>query len=348
MWKSTSTHFTAGFIVLLLLGGTVSARAADVSFELVTERGFPVTGAHKWIAMLRQAGLTNVRIRGHRPGDKYEIEKSGSGRFTTYKVRGLLSAGNVLTLPGGTKIRLTDVGKLRAWLAKLEQGGEQALKEKPVAFGLTSRQLVKLHEQLARKVPFETAGEAPRRTVDRIRSLSGVPTVIDSSGYGPLRSGEKVYDDLQGIAAGTALAAAVRPFGLVVEPRKEAGRELRLFITDFRKAGESWPVGWPPSDPDRTVLPVLFFQLNVELKDQPLDKVLTILEGRFKVPFLYDHNGMARQGIDLSQIKVSHPDKKTYYSRLLEQLLFQARLEFEVRVDEAGQPFVWISPLKKE
>jgi len=36
--------------------------------------------------------------------------------------------------------------------------------------------------------------------------------------------------------------------------------------------------------------------------------------------------------------------KRTFYSRILKQVLFQAKLKYEVRLDEAERPFLWVSP----
>ena len=43
---------------------------------------------------------------------------------------------------------------------------------------------------------------------------------------------------------------------------------------------------------------------------------------------------------------VTLPRSRTTYSLALKKLLFQAGLKFEVRVDEAGTPFLWISTIK--
>ena len=43
---------------------------------------------------------------------------------------------------------------------------------------------------------------------------------------------------------------------------------------------------------------------------------------------------------------VTLPRSRTTYSLALKRLLAQAGLQFEIRVDEAGTPFVWISTVK--
>jgi hypothetical protein len=40
---------------------------------------------------------------------------------------------------------------------------------------------------------------------------------------------------------------------------------------------------------------------------------------------------------------VTLPRTKTYYKRVLDRVLAQARLGAQVRIDEAGTPFLWIT-----
>jgi hypothetical protein len=155
-----------------------------------------------------------------------------------------------------------------------------------------------------------------------------------------------VADELQGLSAGTALAALLRPLGLVLLPQKQPDGQLKLWITDVRRAAVSWPVGWPSQKPPRETLPDLFTFLNVEIQDAPLSKSLEEISGRLKAPILFDHNGLARQKIDMSHVNVSLPPGRTYYQKIVERLLYQAKLKCELRVDEAKKPFLWVSPIK--
>jgi len=54
---------------------------------------------------------------------------------------------------------------------------------------------------------------------------------------------------------------------------------------------------------------------------------------------------MEARGIDLSQVKVSHPRKRTTWITALGTFTFKAKCKFELLIDEAGKPFVWITPL---
>ena len=92
---------------------------------------------------------------------------------------------------------------------------------------------------------------------------------------------------------------------------------------------------------------MLFKNLEVEIEDVAFSKALTAIAPRIKAPFVFDYNAMARDRIDLDTVKVNVPAGRTYYKKILDRVLSQARLYCEVRVDEVNTPFLWISTLKK-
>jgi hypothetical protein len=62
-------------------------------------------------------------------------------------------------------------------------------------------------------------------------------------------------------------------------------------------------------------------------------------------PILWDRPALQVLELDPAAIKVSLPLQKTFYQKVLDKALFQARLDYEVRVDEVGKPLLWIQPL---
>jgi len=75
--------------------------------------------------------------------------------------------------------------------------------------------------------------------------------------------------------------------------------------------------------------------------------VLTALQASLKVPFVYDQNLMALHKVEIDQIKVTLGTGKTYNSKLLSLVLNKAGLKYELRVDEAGKPFCWITTRRR-
>jgi len=341
----------SSILLLLAMGCSLAAAPSavgaepQVELELVTEEGFPLTGGQKWIAALKGLRVSSLRIRQAKPGDRAELVRGGTDASPVYYVKGLLTRQNTLLLPGG-RFTLRDRARIAGWIAKVKAGGPEELSARPSAFGLSAKELVKLHEQLAARVSFSTKGERPKAMVRKIADLIEPRVAVDQQIQRAFAGDDIVAEELSGVASGTALAAIVRPLGLVLVARKQAG-QVRLVITDFRKAQESWPIGWPPEKKARELLPKFYEFLTVEIKDTVLSDVLTEIQGRLEVPFLLDHNSLARHRIDPSAIRVNLPEGRTYYKKIVDRILFQAKLKAEIRVDEAGQPLLWISTVKR-
>jgi hypothetical protein len=154
-----------------------------------------------------------------------------------------------------------------------------------------------------------------------------------------------VTEELQGVSSGTAMAAMLRPLGLVLVPQLD-DQKVTLAIADVRESTESWPIGWPPEKRIRLLVPKLFDRLNAEISDSNLDHVLKAIQLKLKIPFLIDQNSLAQNDIDLSKTLVKFPSRATYYKKVIDHILTNQLLQAEIRVDEAGQPFAWISSSK--
>lgn len=323
----------------------VMAAEPRVELELCTEGGFPLTGAREWSALFGELGLSSVRIRQARGEDAPAIQASGAETSRTYRVTGILTADNRLKLVKGT-FGLSDKDRIAQWIEKLKAGGDEAITTRPAAFGLLPRQLVEVHEALAVPIGFSTAGKKPRDVAKQIADGLSLKFISDAASQRALASQDPVADELQGLSSGTALAAVLRPLGLVMAPEK-SGNEIRLRIADSRALSEQWPIGWPPKGNPRETIPALFKFLNVEIDDISLGEALTAIGGRVKAPLLIDYNSLARLDVDLATRKVSIPKTNTFYAKSLDRILFQAGLKYEIRVDEADKPFLWITAIRQ-
>ncbi|HND55066.1 MAG TPA: hypothetical protein PLV92_21780 [Pirellulaceae bacterium] len=330
-------------VALLSVSTVPRATAADaaVEFELCTERGISPLAAQEWLTALKNLGLANLRIRSATAADRPEISTKQAGRETVHRVVGIITAQGVLKVPNGS-FTTSDVRRIKQWIEKLKAGGEEELTAKPGVFGLSSKQLVELHEALAAPVKAPTAGQPPSVVVRRIESSILAPLAIDAAAGKRIEDGEPVADELQGIAAGTALAAVLRPLGLVLVPQRD-GAKARLNVVDVRKSDQSWPVGWPNEEQLEKVVPSLFKVLEVEVNDTPLGDALAAFQPRVKLPVLLDHNSLARKRVDPASTNVKVAKGRMTYARAFDRMLFPLKLSWEVRVDEAGAPLVWVS-----
>ena len=337
----------ATLLILLSVPATFVAAQTPVSLELVTESGFPVDGQTQWLESLKTLGLTTVRIRSAHPGDEPLITNRGTDENPRYVVIGVLTRDNRLQLPGLT-IRSGQRQQLKDWLTRLREGGQDVVTGAAGAFGLTAKQFVVLHDAVKPAIPLETKGKLVRDVVKQIVDNTPVVVEADATAATAIAGNEQVPDDLQGLSRGTALAAAVRPLGLVVVVTGQGKRAGGLRITEPTGKQEAWPVGialTSATPPDR-VAPALFKFINVEINERPLSEALAALQERIQIPVLLDHNALAKHEVDINT-KVSFPPKKTFYKKIIDDLLYQAMLRSELRLDDEDRPFLWITTIKK-
>jgi hypothetical protein len=317
---------------------------ARVSLELLTRPGLPLTASQQWFKVLTGMGISGLQIRAAGARDAVGITEEGSKASPQYKVVGILAADNVLYLPGG-KFGLNDTGRLRKWLEDLGDLGAAGVTEKRSAFGLVARQLEQVTTDLKKPVGFSTKDMSAAKAVSQAAARLDYSLVIDEAAQREL-AGVKVAEELSGMSSGTALAIMLRPAGLVLEPVRPSGGELQYRVGKARADHQAWPAGWKPEAKAVKVLPDLFEFLNVEIKDIPVSEALEAIEGRLKIPFLYDHNALALHGIDPREVQAEVPSKRLTYTQILNKVLMQAKLRYELRLDEADKPFLWITTVK--
>lgn len=330
----------AALVTFLMVNASAAiATPPDVHLEVLLEERLSVDEPQRWLRMLGDLPFASVRMRQLRSGEKPEIDRKSKTSGLIH-VRAVLDVKGVLRVPD-ERFRFSDRQRIRQWIEQLKAGDV----EPPVAFGLSADELVAVRRTLRTPAIRKTRDQPLSQVVEEIRSNLGMTVKIDADAAVRLRAGQTVKDELSGISSGTALAAALRPMGLAVAPTRSTAGVLSLRIASGRAVPEAWPVGWEPETPDRETIPKLFDFLRVEIASTPLDEALTALQGRLEVPFLMDHNALAARNIDPSTQRVRFPAKRTFYKRVLDQLLFQARLEAEFRIDDAGRPFVWITTI---
>jgi hypothetical protein len=294
----------------------------------------------EWQRALAAAGVQNFRLRGGQDGEKTGIEISGTAQAPIYKVTALILPGDVLAVPGA-RFRRSDCKQLAAWLDDLAKRGPPDKREKIAAFGLTASQLDKINADLGKPVGFATKGMTRADAVQKITGQLGLSLAID----GTLTDGDdKIEEDLSGLSCGTALACILRPIGFCMVPH-ESGESLAYTVKKAELGQEVWPIGWPAANGPKAV-PGMYELHNVNISNVAAEKVLSAIGNQLKLVVLYDHNAMARHGIELDKAVLSHPQAKTSYSIALRKMLAKAGLKFELRVDEAGKPFLWVSTMK--
>jgi hypothetical protein len=335
------------FVISQTAFAAVAVDEPNVVIEVLIDRGLDVDNQRKWLEALQGIGATSVRMRSARGAEQVSLRNTGSKEKPSYQIIARLTEDGRLDFPSG-KFRASQIDQLKTWVTDLKAKGPEEEREPILAFGLTKDQLLAVHQELGRSHFTSTKKRSVSEVVTAITEKLSLNVDFDGTAKAALGGEELVAEELVTLSAGTTLAAALRPLGLVMVPRVSAKGELSLSIVDVRTADEHWPVGWPIETTPVQAAPDIFKDLEIEITNAPIQAAFDALEKKSGVPFLYDHNGLARVGLDLSQTKVTVPSKKAAYMTMMKKVATQTKpkLSIEIRLDEASNPFLWISPSK--
>lgn len=313
-----------------------------VELEILVDTNSDPSKRQEWMELLSEAGADSLRMRSARAGDKLKVSSTPSGDYDVIKIVGQLTR-NKIVLPGGTFSK-RDVGGIRALLNQLRADGAEVTLSEKKAFGLTSKQLVGLHTDLSSSYLQSTKGVSVSEILSNINDKIKTPIGLTDAAKAAIAEDYTFEDELQGLASGTVLAAVARPLGLVVVPTRPQGSEIKLILKSSADADEHWPIGWPNNKPNSQIVPAMYEHFSLRIENIPLRKVLDAIEKKGKVPFVYDYNSLAERDVNLEK-GVSLTETRIVRIRALSKLLSgsRQRLNYEIRLDEADKPFIWIS-----
>ena len=343
-------------MILFAIAGLASAAGPPIELELVTERGVQITAPQEWLQLLTGIGIEHVQIRGGGEGDQPKVTNRGSGRTASYQVVGVLTSRGQLRLPGGTFTK-TDRTRLKDYFAQLGADGADAVTAPHIRFGLTEKELTAVLADLAQPIDFETKGLTPRAVLDRLQAKLAFKPSVDAEAEQALRTAAPAIDELKDVSAGTALAITLRNCGLVMRPEKKRGQPVAYYIAvagpDVIRARtlgkmtapdlQYWPIGWEPEKSPGEMAPALFQARNAEIDGYSLEEALGAIGPLLKIPMYFDRAALKAHQIDPAKIQVKLARTKTTYKRVIDRILSQAHLASEIRNDEAGMPFLWIT-----
>ncbi|MBS0208151.1 MAG: hypothetical protein JSS27_04280 [Planctomycetes bacterium] len=319
--------------------------AAEPRVEMVlgTEPGFPATGLRNWFTLLTELKVDNLQIRGAAATDKIEIVTRGPANATIYVVHGRLTGGNQLIVPGA-RFGSGDRNGIRNWLEQLKkEGADRAAGAPRESFGLTPQLRALVEGDLSRPVDISTADQPTKAIVERLATRLAYPLLADPAARAALAEADPVADELKGVSIGTTVAALARTAGYAVVPRTGSQGKPEYLLTPLASTKESWPVGWTPAHKDGEIVPGIVEVINVEIEDTPVAEIVEVVTERLKLPVIYDRAIMKRQRLDPTRAKASFPAGKSMYAIVLRRAMFKASLTYEMRLDDSGKPFLWIT-----
>ena len=317
---------------------TADAATPAVDIEVINEGNRSIIAPQEWAEVLGKAGFSRVSIRSKRLGDTPGVENIGTAQFPRYRVVAFLR-NDRLVFPSGDQFNQREFLKIKQWLRNLQQGGDGSGDNTQSPFGLSATQLDRARQQMSAQVNCATDGMELAELIDRLHAEQRLPLAINKSQREKIVRSATSSENLKGLATGTALAALLRPLGLGLHP---IGGADRWRVIEKTNKNQVWPVGWDSDQSAARTVPMLGKQVETQKVTLPLRDAMIQLAARMGVPILLDARELNRAGVK-TNANVTMRAGRFIHSAVLRQLLRQHQLTFAVRLDDAAQPFLWVS-----
>ncbi len=304
--------------------------------------------AQMWRPIFEQMGV-DVRIRTGNLSEKPEIKEDKVGTFRRVTVIGRLDRQGRIVLPD--KVFSQDqTANLSKYLEDLKKFGKQGNPAGQPLWGLNQEQFAEIYKAFSEKIDKPIKDQSLEKAIDRLDIPANYPVRMTQDASDWLKSEfpnrGPFPQSLEGFSRGTALAMLLNEYGLGFRPVRTPAGKLEISVVPLQKTTEVWPVGWQLRNSRQQTAPSLFEFVPVDLDNLPIVDVLTAISAKTKIPIRYDHYRIEANGIDLVKTRVNYPPRKTSWSLLLRGVTNPNRLSHDLKIDELGQPFVWITTLK--
>jgi hypothetical protein len=324
-------------IAFLVISATTFAGDVAIDIEVAIAPGVVLTAPQEWADRLGKLGLDRVQIRSARGEEKPSTE------FNEEKTRLHVVAvlkGDVL-VTAERAFRPGQIAELKAHFAKLPERIIEAGIERG-QMGLTELEFHAVLADLGKPLGMSTTGQTVNDMLAHCAGKFRLPIRHDAGIELQVRTAKPMAIELKDVAAGTALAIALRREELTLRPA-HVDKGLELVVERYQRDREVWPTGWKAKESPKQLAPKLFEALNFEIDGYTLTKALEALSPRLTVPVIMDEWVLDRENIQPEKIQVKVPPKKTFLMNAVSKMLSQARLAGELRIDDAGTPFLWVT-----
>lgn len=320
--------------------------AARVQLEIILAQGVGYEVSHSLSRELAHSGIENVTLRQQKPSDAVSLTNTGTETTPNWRVIAVMENSGEILLPDGTRASAWQPAELARWIQELPEKMARKRQEEQAPelsdFGLTAAATDELIAALKTPLNFSTKDKKPLDIVPQCIRLINCSVDLSTQQLQALSELDPVAEELQGLACGTVLAYILRPAGLCLTPHQTSSSVIISVITAERNV-KPWPIGFKVTQNASDVLPDMFQMVTTGIENSPAQSVIKALGERLNVPLLYDYNAMARFGIDLNRVSINIPTRKMSYNLIFNKVLTRSRLKSELRMDEAGRPFFWIT-----
>ncbi|QDV52312.1 hypothetical protein [Gimesia fumaroli] len=318
-----------------------------VTVTLLTETTSSALYAQQWGRVFRDLNIS-VRTRRAVLDDKPKIEEDLRGTLREVRLTGTLDRNGEIHFPGHEFSR-SELARLKEWINELKTFGAQGSPESKPLWGLSQAQFKTVFTELSQPSPANVQGLTLKAAISKLDFSKSLPVRFDVDAQKRIAGdagNQTVSADLGKLAKGTALAIALKQYGLAFHPLRTPSGSLELLISPWESTTQPWPIGWDLKESRQKTAPRYFELIPVQLINVPLKDMLMAASKASGIPMILDEYEAAKKQVDLDKIKVTVSKKRTTWGILIKNAIGRDGLTRKLVIDERGQPFIWITVFK--
>ena len=304
--------------------------------------------AQNWGKIFEDLG-SSVRIRNGREAKPSVTEKI-RGSLRSVSASGVLNREGELSF-GNVSFRLDEAERVKEWLNELKTYGAQGTPSGQPLWGLNREQFAVVNEQLSQPLTVIPQGQTLAAFVKSLNSDSMLPLRLSTAAEDWIKDpahDRPITVDVSGFSTGTGLAIALNELGTGLRPVRTPAGQVEYEILPLDRLSDPWPMGWEPNPetPRDQITPQLFKMGEVQFEESRLTDVLTAIQTESKTPIVIDRKKCLAHKVDVNQITVSFPRKRTAWALVVSHLVRKSKLYNHYRQDEAGRGFILVAPFE--
>jgi hypothetical protein len=325
-------------------GSRARIQSTTVNVHLVTTQLQSALKSQEWAGVFRRIGYP-VRIR-RAASDKLEVTEKLLGRSRTVTAIGLLDRSGTVEFARGRKFKVTDEIPLKKWLDHLKMYGAQGAPDGQPLWGLNSQQFAKVYNSLSVEFKDEVGEQDLQLALIKLEPAAGpslrmTPEAKDWLKLQP--APVLARQEVKGLSKGSALAIVLKDYRLGLYPTRTPSGLVELLVKPLSTNEKAWPLGWDLKLSRTRTAPLLFKLFPVNLKDMAITELMGIVADKTKVPVFFDHDAISSAEIDLAELTVTIPERKSTLFRAVQTATARNHLIQQLLIDELGQPFLYVT-----
>ena len=319
-------------------------RTLDVEVLIQSQPSYRVK-SQEWGRVFQELGYS-VKFREPRAGEVPRVEDLDRDDYLATRVVAAMAADGTIRI-GNQKFDIESTKQLTLALEEIQRHGAKGPPDSSPTWGLTDEQFKEVTRLLG--VPVENPVEL-QSSILAVESV-GLPTNMrikftdaarqPALSQRPESAPETI--ELQGFTKGSAIAIVLAQYGLGFRPRYVAPGHYDMEIDRGNESNNLWPIGWKPEQSFSEILPAYFRAIPLDVEDVAVHSLVGAISEKIGVPAFSSAYALTAKQLNINTLKYTRKDDRISPARLLTAVGDKLELGFDVRVDEAGKMFLWVT-----